>query len=712
MDIIHFFSPKKENHKNIDSQIQKRQFLNIIKNLLKNNLIDTIDYNFLFEFCSNGGTLIMIHRYNQIINKICQNSLINNDFRIQFIEVCKNSFIHLYDIFLENKIYNDHIDIDIDKLNKLMIDYFNNTVQFTKDQLNGIKNIWQFLCHPTMKTFGLYGFAGTGKTTLIIKLTTFLLVKNYIRSVVFAAPTNKAVNIMKSKFRNDIRNFVNYKNKNKNNNNNKEANLNEQLDQLEEQGYNIHFLTIHKLLNYKNDFDVEGTKIFIKGKKNNLMKYDLVIIDECSMIPFQIIIHIFEEINYLIMKQVNKIPKIIFVGDPAQLPPVNEKVSIIFSKNKKDFNFELFKRIVSNENKSYKELDDNLRQRFEIIIDNIINQEEIILEQIVRSNNDQVIGLCNNIRAWVLEKIKIPRIGDYIGCKVKIYKYNKEDKIETNWFKNCLNYFSSNNSENISNIILTWTNKQSDNYNNAIRKYLFKKDKLNKFEKGDILILNDFYNIKESIIEDKRKQIRRFYTSEQIKVIDIEEVIKGISDFAEIIPHKLKKIENFTFIEDKFKKIIKDINKNTVRKYNVWKLYVYKLTDTIIENNIPELYQIYVTKDESVNVLEKDKLISANKIKEFRQFYKVLLRDNKDLIELLDKKIIKPLWREWNKRFCEPFCDVSYGASTTIHKSQSSTYYNVFIDNDDLFQNHNDDEAKRCIYTALTRTSNELHILT
>ena len=36
----------------------------------------------------------------------------------------------------------------------------------------------------------------------------------------------------------------------------------------------------------------------------------------------------------------------------------------------------------------------------------------------------------------------------------------------------------------------------------------------------------------------------------------------------------------------------------------------------------------------------------------------------------------------------------------------------VFVDAHDIFKNNNANEAKRCIYTALTRTSNELHILT
>jgi ATP-dependent exoDNAse (exonuclease V) alpha subunit len=46
----------------------------------------------------------------------------------------------------------------------------------------------------------------------------------------------------------------------------------------------------------------------------------------------------------------------------------------------------------------------------------------------------------------------------------------------------------------------------------------------------------------------------------------------------------------------------------------------------------------------------------------------------------------------------------------TVHKSQSSSYYNVFVDTDDILNNNNINDCKRCIYTAYTRAINELHI--
>jgi exodeoxyribonuclease V len=80
-------------------------------------------------------------------------------------------------------------------------------------------------------------------------------------------------------------------------------------------------------------------------------------------------------------------------------------------------------------------------------------------------------------------------------------------------------------------------------------------------------------------------------------------------------------------------------------------------------------------------------------------------------LKKIDNEIIRPLWRQWNKLFIDQFANVNYGNSHSVHKSQGSSFYNVFVDSDDILNNPNQEEAKRCIYTAFTRSSNELHIL-
>ena len=61
------------------------------------------------------------------------------------------------------------------------------------------------MINDTLRTFGLYGFSGTGKTTTIVEIVSNLLKTRLIKSVAFSAPTNKAVNVMKTKFEKYIR---------------------------------------------------------------------------------------------------------------------------------------------------------------------------------------------------------------------------------------------------------------------------------------------------------------------------------------------------------------------------------------------------------------------------------------------------------------------------------------------------------------------------
>ena len=73
------------------------------------------------------------------------------------------------------------------------------------------------------------------------------------------------------------------------------------------------------------EYNDEGKKVLVEGKRSKISQYDLIIIDESSMISSKL---------WNLLKQivVKHNLKIIFVGDNAQLNPVNEEESLIFSK--------------------------------------------------------------------------------------------------------------------------------------------------------------------------------------------------------------------------------------------------------------------------------------------------------------------------------------------------------------------------------------------
>jgi ATP-dependent exoDNAse (exonuclease V) alpha subunit len=77
----------------------------------------------------------------------------------------------------------------------------------------------------------------------------------------------------------------------------------------------------------------------------------------------------------------------------------------------------------------------------------------------------------------------------------------------------------------------------------------------------------------------------------------------------------------------------------------------------------------------------------------------------------INEYIGKPIWKHLHETLIEPFANVSYGYAITCHKAQGSNYYNVFVDASDLMKNNKESEMRRCLYTAFTRTENELHVL-
>ena len=691
--------------KNVSKKmVQNKIFANKLNKLLSVNLIDMPDHSFALNFIKSKGNITNSKKYFNFYNSLLINEKIDPEDKEEIKIASRCLFVHLHDLFGDG--IKNMSEMNVDNLIKNIEEYNKNSFSFTQDQRNSIKSMCYFLYDSSAKTFGLYGFAGTGKTTTITKFIHYLLYKNYINSVVLTAPTNVAVNVIKSKFRSDLDDLVRSKIKGI-------MAINESFDdvlyKLEDNGINIKFMTIHKLLNYQNDFDIEGERIFIKGDNASLDNYDIVIIDECSMIPTQIIANIFEEANKSELL-VRRPKNVIFLGDPAQINPVGEGISIIFASKPTDFNFDLYKNAyLINSNKN---VDENLlkiiHSKFDILQKQILGMNYVTLKQVMRSNNDQVIGVCNEVRAAVLKEIRVPNLGKFKGNKVFLYKYDiKTKKIETPWFKKAIEYFSVTN--DMSNIILAWTNKQTDEYNDAMRRILHKKTNLNKYEIGDILMLTDFYNIKD---EEKQSKYKKglidndvFYTSEQIKITDIEHAIKGISEFTENLSG-IDKIKNSIDIKEKYIRSIKSINKNTVRKYNAWKLHVHKLSEIVVDKT-PETHVIYVVNDNSAEQLKKDREFVANSIKELRTYYKNYHKEN---LMTIDKLVIRLLWKEVNQKLVDPFAKVNQSASCTTHKSQSGSFYNVFVDMDDIFKNNNLDEALRLLYTSMSRTRNELHM--
>ena len=549
----------------------------------------------------------------------------------------------------------------------------------------------------------LIGYAGTGKTTLITKFLSDMIYNKKCKRIAIAAPTHKAVNIIKNKLYNNLKE-VKCINK------------------------YVEITTIHRLLNYQNYINSSGERYFARGKSDPLWKiYDIIIIDECSMLSDQII----DDMQDIIKKPQNKNVKIIYVGDPAQLPPVNQQSSKIFKENMK----------------------------------------KLYLEKIIRTNCNDIIEISRSQRKWITtcNDDYMPQLKN--NNNVKLY-HNTETEIWLNHF--IKSYSNKGNGGSDNSVILTWTNGKCNKYNEYIRKSIFNKSKLNKYEVGELLIFNDYYKkwINETCIN--------FYTSEQVILHSVKE---DIYTFDKI---KLVKI-NF----DKCNECNNIVN-NTIDKLNKLlekpiKVYVLNVKKNVSNSskNINELYEKYnkkickalvsISKLESMNCLESmngeqnyfsniDKYIieqmklidtykndiinnqkmlfmdSNNSISDVIPIitindvnaYDDIIKNGYDYLTSLKDKLYKEIdkingenmikceiiseienkinriWKMWTTNVIDIFANLNYGYCITVHKSQGSTFINSYIDVDDILSNNNKDESLKCLYTAITRASNKI----
>lgn len=718
---------KKKEISSFDSQDEdfmkaKRKYMEYADNLYDNDIIDLLEFQEVMNFIKYKGSLVHVGKFisicKKIIEKDVQGKISNN-----FFTIVLDLFSHIFPKKKTSK--NEWIDIinispsdivNLIKKEKVGI------INLTKDQGMALEKIISFLVSEEERAFGLFGYAGTGKTTLITELIYSLLKSNYIRSIALTAPTHKAVNIMKSKFRTDLITLLELKT-------GKEVNhsdpLSVHLEILRKQGIRVEFSTIHGLLNYNSEINDEGKRVFTKGESSKIRNYDLVIVDECSMIPIQIINDIFKELHKdpVSLKGEDRIPKLVYVGDPAQLPPVNEMTSSIFIEKKNSISIDLFKNAINednyDENGYFKATTSNEKKvikELETLEKRILKINKFTLTSVVRSKKTNIVGISQEIRDWIIiNDGKKPAIGKFQGPGVHLYFKKKfKSKINSKWLKKCISGISADDRKSLeNNIILTWTNRQSDEYNRIIRQTIFKKSELNKFENGDILILNDFYNLDETKVEKElkknNKKNTRFYTSEQIKVMDVKEVTRVLPPLRDTFRKSAKQIDDWESMLKVYQKEIKKVNRITKKKFKSFQLDVFRLTEKISNKN-PKIYRIFVVHDDDLNLLEEERLLISKTIRKIRNQLKSIDYSKERLI---NEYIIRPLWVEYNRYYNEPFANVSYGYSTTVHKSQGSTYYTVYIDMNDIQLNikNNPNETKRCIYTAITRASNALHLL-
>ena len=287
--------------------------------------------------------------------------------------------------------------------------------------------------------FLLGGYAGTGKTYTIVKLIKYLLSdKSGEFKIGMSAPTNKAVRV--------LRTFMSM------------------MDQ------RVAFATIHSMLGLREKINYQGEQVFERDYKvkTSIQDYSLLIIDESSMLSDDLFTHL-EEYKHLGLK-------IIFMGDPAQIPPVNKPDSIPMSM-------------------------DGRRSHgiYAYMLKNIVRQKE----------GSPLIEMTMSIREDLNDpnSIRIPKVKQVNGEGLEFIDNYDTDAVELLFEK----YFISDEFKDNADFakVVAWTNRTVDGFNNKIRIMIYGEDCC-KVEVGEKLIANKpIFNDDEDII---------FQTSDEFEV--------------------------------------------------------------------------------------------------------------------------------------------------------------------------------------------------
>jgi hypothetical protein len=284
--------------------------------------------------------------------------------------------------------------------------------QLTQQQQKALDAMWTFI-QPTVMAalFLLVGYAGTGKSTIVFQLVKVLVAGG--KRVVLTAPTNKAVGVLQ---RMAAENGVT----------------------------GVIFFTIHQLL---------GLGMVTRGKEKLLDQtgpsyinlFDVVFIDECSMIGKQLWRWIEDVANQ--SSTWTKI-KIILMGDPAQLNPVNEGKSPSFQV-----------------------------------------PDKAVLTQVVRQGTGSPLLEFVTASRYAVTKSKYPfePYAKYLPDKSNGALMVKRQTLLRYACKKMKREFAQNPD---CFRFLSWTNTQVDFYNQQIRTHLYGEN-INRFIPGERLITRD-----------------------------------------------------------------------------------------------------------------------------------------------------------------------------------------------------------------------------
>ena len=281
----------------------------------------------------------------------------------------------------------------------------------------------------------LNGYAGTGKSTLVGELTRRLAGK---MRIALTAPTHKAVKVLMEKFH-------------------------------DTQGAD--FATLHSALGLRLKRQHDGTYKALPEGDPTVSEYDLLVVDECSMIH--------REIFLMLMSPAFQGTRILFVGDPAQLPPVegSGEPSMAFTQV----------------------------------------QHQVRLTQVCRqSAGNPIIKLSMTIRSAMEQGARLDALAMQAHCAAE----NSEVLIAAGGSVTAYNWALHELRAGCDVRILAWRNATVRAYNRDIHGALYGDE--TPFAVGETLMLNDSYKAREATGGDPMRAAKMYlHNSEETKVVAV-----------------------------------------------------------------------------------------------------------------------------------------------------------------------------------------------
>ncbi len=357
-----------------------------INNIYLSEYILNFLYYFFKNFISIENCVNLMLNSNIIslwFNKRCTPFILYND----CIYLYKNWYYENYIVkYLNNNIY---LKISNNLNLKNLYFYFN--------EFNINLNLKKIILSSIYNKFTIIsGSAGTGKSTLIIKLIILLYklfdYKNN-KNIILLSPTGK----LSSWLTNNLNNIYDI------------LNINKKFKSI----LPNKCFTIHKFLGFNYLYN------YIKYNKNNKILSNYIIIDECSMISINIF--------YNLLSSLNSYTKLILIGDYNQLGSINsisifnEICNSIFNKfyMKNNFNYFIYYKNIFILNKNYRYINNN--KNIGIFLNIIKNKNFDLLNKYLFDN------FLSNIKFYDSKKLDY---NAFINLCIKFYKNYIEFIIE------------------------------------------------------------------------------------------------------------------------------------------------------------------------------------------------------------------------------------------------------------------------------------------